>query len=60
MDRSEKTVMNFFQKLHDSLKTEIADVIKENMELRRRLEFTQDKLDELLRSSGDTKQNLDN
>ena len=46
MDRSEKTVMNFFQKLHDSLKTEIADVIKENIELRRRLEFTQDKLDE--------------
>ena len=46
VDRSEKTVMNFFQKLHDSLKTDIADVIKENVELRRSLEFTQDKLDE--------------
>ena len=46
MDRSEKTVVNFFQKLHDSLKTEIADVIRKNVELRRSLEFTQDKLDE--------------
>ena len=43
---SEKTVMNFFQKLHDSLKTEIADVIKGNVELRRSLDLTQDKLDE--------------
>ena len=46
IDRSEKTVMNFFQKLHYSLKTEIVDVIKENEELGKSLEFTQDKLDE--------------
>ena len=46
IDMNEKTVMSFFRKLHDSLKTEIADMIKENMELRRSLEFTQNKLDE--------------